>query len=137
MIRRPPRSTRTDTLFPYTTLFRSIGRNDREIAEDQRRQRISVELPHVWSLPRTSACSADGAVHASDPSGRLRTNIPNFNYFRIYLAKSGLSCDFWPPTRPARAAPRTTAGLGGEPMKSRNCSSLRPPGLRALDGYPH
>src|SRR3546814_3227802 len=26
MIRRPPRSTRTDTLFPYTTLFRSIWR---------------------------------------------------------------------------------------------------------------
>src|SRR3546814_14032602 len=25
MIRRPPRSTRTDTLFPYTTLFRSIN----------------------------------------------------------------------------------------------------------------
>src|SRR3546814_12483980 len=29
MIRRPPRSTRTDTLFPYTTLFRSA--NDREL----------------------------------------------------------------------------------------------------------
>src|SRR3546814_6606768 len=31
MIRRPPRSTRTDTLFPYTTLFRSVvplGRGD-------------------------------------------------------------------------------------------------------------
>src|SRR3546814_4641473 len=27
MIRRPPRSTRTDTLFPYTTLFRSIARS--------------------------------------------------------------------------------------------------------------
>src|SRR3546814_17256872 len=27
MIRLPPRSTRTDTLFPYTTLFRSIGVN--------------------------------------------------------------------------------------------------------------
>src|SRR3546814_20277559 len=26
MVRRPPRSTRTDTLFPYTTLFRSVGR---------------------------------------------------------------------------------------------------------------
>src|SRR3546814_12446382 len=26
MIRRPPRSTRTDTLFPYTTLFRSANR---------------------------------------------------------------------------------------------------------------
>src|SRR3546814_8660312 len=29
MIRRPPRSTRTDTLFPYTTLFRSVVRADR------------------------------------------------------------------------------------------------------------
>src|SRR3546814_18794861 len=29
MIRRPPRSTRTDTLFPYTTLFRSGGRAGR------------------------------------------------------------------------------------------------------------
>src|SRR3546814_7803950 len=27
MIRRPPRSTRTDTLFPYTTLFRSVWRS--------------------------------------------------------------------------------------------------------------
>src|SRR3546814_17980552 len=27
MIRRPPRSTRTDTLFPYTTLFRSVSEN--------------------------------------------------------------------------------------------------------------
>src|SRR3546814_9585715 len=25
MLRRPPRATRTDTLFPYTTLFRSVG----------------------------------------------------------------------------------------------------------------
>src|SRR3546814_5217040 len=28
MIRRPPRSTRTDTLFPYTTLFRSVDEVD-------------------------------------------------------------------------------------------------------------
>src|SRR3546814_4557912 len=27
MIRRPPRTTRTDTLFPYTTLFRSLRRS--------------------------------------------------------------------------------------------------------------
>src|SRR3546814_11032437 len=32
MIRRPPRSTRTDTLFPYTTLFRSLQRRGIEIA---------------------------------------------------------------------------------------------------------
>src|SRR3546814_15950786 len=41
MIRRPPRSTRTDTLFPYTTLFRSLLRNLGnpvvEHARDQRR----------------------------------------------------------------------------------------------------
>src|SRR3546814_13465399 len=30
MIRRPPRSTRTDTLFPYTTLFRSYYGNDKD-----------------------------------------------------------------------------------------------------------
>src|SRR3546814_12196819 len=30
MIRRPPRSTRTDTLFPYTTLFRSDGQRPGE-----------------------------------------------------------------------------------------------------------
>src|SRR3546814_1246282 len=33
MIRRPPRSTRTDTLFPYTTLFRSQRGN--ELLRDQ------------------------------------------------------------------------------------------------------
>src|SRR3546814_13506825 len=35
MIRRPPRSTRTDTLFPYTTLFRSLA--------DARRSGSAVE----------------------------------------------------------------------------------------------
>src|SRR3546814_3832955 len=39
MIRRPPRATRTDTLFPYTTLFRS---------ED----RLSDRLPDLSALPR-------------------------------------------------------------------------------------
>src|SRR3546814_1432047 len=35
MIRRPPRSTRTDTLFPYTTLFRSaLGREEIDRAGD-------------------------------------------------------------------------------------------------------
>src|SRR3546814_2471548 len=45
MIRRPPRSTRTDTLFPYTTLFRSPrsarsrGRGTYEHAHDRRNRR--------------------------------------------------------------------------------------------------
>src|SRR3546814_15817755 len=35
MIRRPPRSTRTDTLFPYTTLFRSEEGVDRGDGDDE------------------------------------------------------------------------------------------------------
>src|SRR3546814_1719745 len=56
MIRRPPRSTRTDTLFPYTTLFRSqleLGRillevllAFGEVADDAR----SVEIDDILAL---------------------------------------------------------------------------------------
>src|SRR3546814_10858160 len=54
MIRRPPRSTRTDTLFPYTTLFRSqqTGRVQRPVGRQGfigRALRCRV-LPHA--LPR-------------------------------------------------------------------------------------
>src|SRR3546814_12020084 len=35
MIRRPPRSTRTDTLFPYTTLFRSFRASFRTLAREE------------------------------------------------------------------------------------------------------
>src|SRR3546814_7346471 len=40
MIRRPPRSTRTDTLFPYTTLFRSSIRRRRDAAIGQGHDRV-------------------------------------------------------------------------------------------------
>src|SRR3546814_2409643 len=40
MIRRPPRSTRTDTLFPYTTLFRSVIVNPGIILQSQANQTI-------------------------------------------------------------------------------------------------
>src|SRR3546814_17795293 len=46
MIRRPPRSTRTDTLFPYTTLFRSQEeRRDREaqVVEGRRIAPVDAE----------------------------------------------------------------------------------------------
>src|SRR3546814_6823678 len=46
MIRRPPRSTRTDTLFPYTTLFRSAARDqgerDEEVQRDDAARRVGV-----------------------------------------------------------------------------------------------
>src|SRR3546814_1548893 len=56
MIRRPPRSTRTDTLFPYTTLFRSpcttlsvvaVVRSDHSKPDISRRARAVTRL---WSL---------------------------------------------------------------------------------------
>src|SRR3546814_2293267 len=50
MIRRPPRSTRTDTLFPYTTLFRSTG-----------------ELPcQYWAMPGLGQDFGDGRGHVVD-----------------------------------------------------------------------
>src|SRR3546814_7063989 len=53
MIRRPPRSTRTDTLFPYTTLFRSLVEH---LAETAR--------PYVYTtaLPPAQAAASLAAV---------------------------------------------------------------------------
>src|SRR3546814_2752206 len=45
MIRRPPRSTRTDTLFPYTTLFRSVGRQfDEHLVADEHADAVLAHL---------------------------------------------------------------------------------------------
>src|SRR3546814_20934149 len=45
MIRRPPRSTRTDTLFPYTTLFRSVAFLDLGVAaEDHDADIVGLEV---------------------------------------------------------------------------------------------
>src|SRR3546814_4982659 len=50
MIRRPPRSTRTDTLFPYTTLFRSLCDRYRaaESAHAIDRKRLDQRREHGW-----------------------------------------------------------------------------------------
>src|SRR3546814_6227132 len=45
MIRRPPRSTRTDTLFPYTTLFRSRSRSHAASARSTSRCAIRPMRP--------------------------------------------------------------------------------------------
>src|SRR3546814_1532640 len=45
MVRRPPRSTRTDTLFPYTTLFRSAGRPGNVRGPALRRRARQAERP--------------------------------------------------------------------------------------------
>src|SRR3546814_16457238 len=45
MIRRPPRSTRTDTLFPYTTLFRSLH----ELIEAEG-VTFTCGVPTIWTM---------------------------------------------------------------------------------------
>src|SRR3546814_3241065 len=59
MIRRPPRSTRTDTLFPYTTLFRSLRalRLPRAAAGAHHSAR-NVPSPLQCSPPCESSCAA-------------------------------------------------------------------------------
>src|SRR3546814_19960611 len=55
MIRRPPRSTRTDTLFPYTTLFRSLAVLLPSVAVEQPEQASEVLGPYL-----NIALDADG-----------------------------------------------------------------------------
>src|SRR3546814_3932097 len=50
MIRRPPRSTRTDTLFPYTTLFRSRQRTE-SVDEERRHGHVSRQGARQKQLP--------------------------------------------------------------------------------------
>src|SRR3546814_11700317 len=52
MIRRPPRSTRTDTLFPYTTLFRSLDKVESEIRVQLEFYRLYVNEKKVETFVR-------------------------------------------------------------------------------------
>src|SRR3546814_2144804 len=63
MIRRPPRSTRTDTLFPYTTLFRSAVHADEGATAIPRRQQRRI----VESQPQRSHVRAERIVRHDGP----------------------------------------------------------------------
>src|SRR3546814_2108343 len=81
MIRRPPRSTRTDTLFPYTTLFRSRSIAFRTLPAEMHEIECSLETPpnttatrglRLWEVIRrprldqllasSASCSASSGV---------------------------------------------------------------------------
>src|SRR3546814_5037034 len=81
MIRRPPRSTRTDTLFPYTTLFRSQRRDAVHAGDRQRRAPGAVEhqfgqvVMHGLHARQQRELVVDlGAEHFGD-LGRLRVAV--------------------------------------------------------------
>src|SRR3546814_2328720 len=73
MIRRPPRSTRTDTLFPYTTLFRSALRGAGAAGDERRRPRRPlsdspvVEAARVVDLARRRPDRDRGILVAAWP----------------------------------------------------------------------
>src|SRR3546814_7879045 len=63
MIRRPPISTRTDTLFPYTTLFRSLSAAFEAIADRLQARRVTV------------GAVADAMSHLDFFSGHFRNSF--------------------------------------------------------------
>src|SRR3546814_11431451 len=75
MIRRPPRSTRTDTLFPYTTLFRSRGDDADGEQESRRADRSDDTLPQ-GEVRRPGSHQvggdADGGQHEQGDEGISR-----------------------------------------------------------------
>src|SRR3546814_8931807 len=68
MIRRPPRSTRTDTLFPYTTLFRSIGR---DAVEDVRRNKAHQQFTGLLLTERGVLRNHQRVVVEGLPDGEI------------------------------------------------------------------
>src|SRR3546814_7003148 len=72
MIRRPPRSTRTDTLFPYTTLFRSPSAQRK--SSPPKRSRPSV----VTVMTLMSRSSGRSEEHTSELQSLMRISYAVF-----------------------------------------------------------
>src|SRR3546814_7659023 len=76
MVRRPPRSTRTDTLFPFTTLFRSlsyhwrIGHLRHHCAHRARRDAGTHDAAHTEALSPTSFATVRFKSSGDRPYGR-------------------------------------------------------------------
>src|SRR3546814_7072298 len=72
MIRRPPRTTRTDTLFPYTTLFRSSRRAYR------RRRPRSHRVPHHRAAGSARCALPRSEEHTSELQSLMRISYAVF-----------------------------------------------------------
>src|SRR3546814_8648592 len=81
MIRRPPRSTRTDTLFPYTTLFRSSGGGAPHASMD-----TPIEA-WILSMPISIANSAADWMHRSEEHTSELQSLMRISYAVFCLKK--------------------------------------------------
>src|SRR3546814_11021539 len=75
MIRRQPRSTRTDTLFPYTTLFRSVNEGGQAVVADHFHQHTG-DRENGKSVKQSDATGAAGTIAALPSPDPLGNGVP-------------------------------------------------------------
>src|SRR3546814_2394464 len=79
MIRRPPISTRTDTLFPYTTLFRSGLSDPGRVSEQALDGRLErVQDPRAAALSRHDVAEVRSEEHTSELQSLMRISYAVF-----------------------------------------------------------
>src|SRR3546814_1692244 len=79
MIRRPPRSTRTDTLFPYTTLFRSpVGLSLRCMASARSVATNEDGVAAAWRAAATTSSLGRSEEHTSELQSLMRISYAVF-----------------------------------------------------------
>src|SRR3546814_3198965 len=105
MIRRPPRSTRTDTLFPYTTLFRSSNRSSTEEGTDSAlpwKDITSTASATVSVLTRVSISGRCTTCASSDLASAFRDTFDALEGtaaagFVLVILLMVRRTRFWPP----------------------------------------
>src|SRR3546814_14294124 len=92
-IRRPPRSTRTDTLFPYTTLFRSRGRVRVDGDADVRRRAGAGALGKERRPGRGGPRAADRAPDARSEEHTSELQSLMRNSYAVFCLKKKKTLD--------------------------------------------
>src|SRR3546814_20861114 len=130
MLRRPPRSTRTDTLFPYTTLFRSDGARRPLVQRDaapRRHPRWTLDLlrHHRGDPYRTPPTRRRSPSWLNDPSPRSSTRLPVSPPSPSSCSTVGATRCIWPRSRrsPPTSWGRATSTAG--PRRPRLLGRLR------------
>src|SRR3546814_6337991 len=75
MLRRPPRSTRTDTLFPYTTLFRSLSCERRTSPAPSQFYGVAIcqaDDPIASTKRRVASCMTSGHIRFGETNSSLQ-----------------------------------------------------------------
>src|SRR3546814_11035631 len=132
MIRRPPRSTRTYTLFPYTTLFRSARLRGDEAPQDVQATLLALTVRTVADALRATqpttarVIACGGGVHTGALMDALAGAIPGCTV--ASSAAPGLDPDSLEALGFAWLARPTPLGLPGHPPPVPRPQGPRAPG---------